>query len=112
MDLTTYTIDNDDNETIVYEWSQDDEEDLEFVVGGVGNDDYTMSYDDHYEYYYDRYIRPDIENEEADDDDDNVCEWCGMSWTDIPNEWGICECICECGYALRECKFRCPHFQN
>jgi hypothetical protein len=38
---------------------------------------------------------------------DNTCDCCVKSWTDIPNEFGICECLCRCGDDLKNCRHEC-----
>lgn len=40
-------------------------------------------------------------------DYENSCDCCLKSWTDEPNEYGICECLCNCGDLYRNCKNEC-----
>ena len=49
------------------------------------------------------------ENKSEDNHDyENSCDCCLGSWSDEPNEYGICNCICdECGDNLRSCRYEC-----
>lgn len=39
----------------------------------------------------------------------DMCDCCAKSWTDIPNAFGICHCWCEkCDDELKICKYACP----
>jgi len=50
-------------------------------------------------------------NKDDDEDDENkyenMCDCCVKSWTDIPNEFGLCECWCKCEKLLRDCRYTC-----
>lgn len=40
--------------------------------------------------------------------EDDTCDACLKSWNDYPNEWGICECLCDkCGNDVKTCKYNC-----
>lgn len=49
------------------------------------------------------------ETEPEDDFDyENSCDNCLKSWVETcPNEYGVCECYCWCGYRLRVCRYEC-----
>ena len=48
------------------------------------------------------------DNEDSEYDYENSCDCCCLSWTDEPNEFGICHCWCStCGDELKICRWKC-----
>ena len=79
-----------------YSDDEDSDEDDDHNDDIDENDDDEDSQDDN-----------DQDSDEDDFDYENSCCCCTKSWTDTPNEFGICQCWCKCGKDLRECKFDC-----
>ena len=44
-------------------------------------------------------------------DYENSCDVCVKGWG-TANEFGLCECRCECGRSLGECRYSCPEYEE
>ena len=49
-----------------------------------------------------------VEDSDSEFDYENACDCCCLSWTNEPNEFGICHCWCStCGDELKICRYKC-----